>query len=152
MNENEKLNFLKNGFELVDSENNSIFIAYQAISVINEIQIDLLYGKYYSIESRSFIENQVGKYCYFIIWLIDGRNITVSFKSGERYFRRLGEESKHRSFIQKIIKGPFESGLDEESFKWLNNKNIDMEESVRELTIARNSLISNFNNWINDRK
>jgi len=141
------IKFLKNGFELETKNNETIFIAYQGISIINGVKIGIIYGDLYDKISKAFIGDNVAKRCYFTIWMIDGKRITVSFKSGIRYFRRLSNELKNMSLIKKIIKGPNESGLDKESWFWLHHAEVDMEESVKELNDVRNTLIERFNEW-----
>jgi hypothetical protein len=141
-----EIRFLENGFEMIFDNYTKTFIAYQSIVGVSDVTVAINYTDY-SILYGIYYGKNVCKYSKFIISLNDGSHVDVYLNTGMRYFRRLDSSLIGWKYLGALILGKLKNGLDKQSREWLNNKFIDMYESVNELKLFRSEFINKFNEW-----
>lgn len=140
--------YLKNGIEIIYSDNEKLFVAYQAIVKISDVYIDIdnsnidFFSDYYSGDN-------VGKYAAFRIYLSNKQIITVVLNDGFKYFRRYDKnEMLKLPWLKRIFLCDLnKQGLDKKAENWLLNKSLDMYEIVGKTKIVREDLVKYFNEW-----
>jgi hypothetical protein len=140
--------YLKNGIEIIYSDNEKLFVAYQAIVKISDVYIDIdnsnidFFSVYYSGDN-------VGKYAAFRIYLSNKQTITVVLNDGFKYFRRYDKnEMLKLPWLKRIFLCDLnKQGLDKKAENWLLNKPLDMYEIVGKTKIVREDLVKYFNEW-----
>lgn len=140
--------YLKNGIEIIYSDNEKLFVAYQAIVKISDVYIDIdnsnidFFSDYYSGDN-------VGKYAAFRIYLSNKQIITVVLNDGFKYFRRYDKnEMLKLPWLKRIFLCDLnKQGLDKKAENWLLNKSLDMYEIVGKTKVVREDLVKHFNEW-----
>lgn len=140
--------FLKNGIEIIYSDNEKLFVAYQAIVKISDVYIDIDNSNIDYFSDYYFGDN-VGKYAAFRIYLSNKQIITVVLKDGFKYFRRYDEnEMLKLPWLKRIFLCDLnKQGLDKKAEEWLLNKSLDMYEIVEKTKNVREDLVKHFNEW-----
>jgi hypothetical protein len=142
--------FFKNGFEII-KKNKKTFIPFHSILKISDVYVDIDDSNY-DCFSRTYYAENVSKYAYFNIHLLDGSVIEIVLDNAHKSFRRYEFKSvKDKSWIKKLFSFNLNSeGCDKEAEAWLRNKLFDMSEPVYITKIARETLIEKFNKWKKD--
>lgn len=147
----QNINFLTNGFELILTNNEKYFIAYQAIVKIKDVEISVNYNKdNYNLLYNYHIGENVSKYAYFQIDLINGEKLIITLDSSCKYFRTIDKNIVGCKYLIMLLFGKLKNGIDDEARKWIKNKSIDMYDAVSELKEIRTKLINKFNSWKNN--
>lgn len=141
-----EIRFLENGFEMISDHYTKTFIAYQSIVGVSDVTVAINY-KDYSILYGIYSGENVSKYSKFSIALNDGNHVDMYLNTGIRYFRRLDSSLMGWKYLGALILGKLKNGLDKKSREWLDNKFVDMYESVNELKLFRSEFINKFNEW-----
>lgn len=140
--------YLKNGIEIIYSDNEKLFVAYQAIVKISDVYIDIDNSNIDFFSDYYFGDN-VGKYAAFRIYLSNKQIITVVLNDGFKYFRRYDEnEMLKLPWLKRIFRCDLnKQGLDKKAENWLLNKPLDMYEIVGKTKTVREDLVKHFNEW-----
>lgn len=143
-----EIDFLKNGFDVSCINGNKVFITYQSISSISDVYIDYNTPNY-DWFSDCYIDDKVGKYAYFVIRLLNGKNIKIVVDKAYKWFRRYDKEAFAKmSFFKRLFNSAVLEGQpDEVAAAWLKDEFLDMDEPIAESKKLRNVIIENFNNW-----
>ena len=141
-----KIQYLKNGIQF-NGHHDTCFVPYYSINRITKVSIfrnminfDWLTDRY----TGEFVE----KYCSFEVVLNTNYKIEVFLEEDIKKFPRKFNISKNWPWWKKIfVSETNKNGLSEEAAEWLNNKEKNMEEAVKNLTKIREELIEHINNW-----
>ena len=136
-------NYQTNGFEIYD-DNDKIFIAYQAIVRIDDVDVNISYNNY-DVMTRRYVDDFVKKYSSYDIHLNNGKIIEVVGES--KQFRRMSNDIVGWKYLKMFFTGKLSEGIDDKAREWLKNKELDMFDSVLKLREHRKELIEHFNNW-----
>lgn len=144
-----KFEFMKNGFEIVRTDENKTwkeFIPYHAITSIDDIEIKINYADYDSLFNK-FVGKYVEKYCSFSIFT-GKRKIQILILKDRKRFPRISEKFRKLPFWKRFLFADTNNeGISKDAENWLYDYEKDMEEPIKHLTEIRNDLIKHFNEW-----
>ena len=100
------------------------FIAYQNISHISDVCYATNYDSY-DVLTRRFVEDNVEKFVYFRIYLVDSRNyFLITCEDYKRSFPRIDKNGKQISFFRFVYLSLFKNymldGCSKEAIEWLD--------------------------------
>ncbi len=144
------IKYLPNGFEVTWSSGKRLFVAYQSISQIGDVYVDIS-DENYDWLSRSYVGENIIKYCYFDVKII-GKDwsLQIVLDDNNAYFPR--NSKKAIGFWENFCRQFQEYGISKEASDWIEDKENGMKEQIEKLKIVRNQMIENFNKWRNNNE